>query len=112
MTEETSWDGYVVVECAGGSLAEGYWYDGAVHDAPRLSTTVAYTLDAVFACHNPVAVKLNTMFWPNRPPAPWRIRKRDGEWRIEKRQTHGYETWCRFDEGPEAFGAFAAGGAR
>lgn len=46
------------------------------------------------------------------PAAPWRICKRDGEWRIEKRLTDGYETWCRFDTSPEAFAAFAAGGAR
>ncbi|SHS60691.1 Uncharacterised protein [Mycobacteroides abscessus subsp. abscessus] len=75
----------VAVQLDDGTLVEGYWYDGAVHDEPLK---------------------------PNRPPAPWRIRKRDGEWRIEKRLTDGYETWCRFDEGPEAFGAFAAGGAR
>lgn len=65
-----------------GTLAEGYWHDGAVHDEPRK---------------------------PPRSPAPWRIHKRDDEWRIEKRLTDGYETWCRFDEGSEAFDAFAAG---
>lgn len=75
----------VAVQLDDGTLAEGYWYDGAVHDEPLK---------------------------PSRPPAPWRICKRGGEWRIEKRLTDGYETWCRFDEGPEAFGAFAAGGAR
>lgn len=75
----------VAVQLEDGALAEGYWYDGAVHDEPLK---------------------------PNRPPAPWRICKRDGEWRIEKRLTDGYETWCRFDEGAEVFAAFAAGGAR
>lgn len=75
----------VAVQLTDGTLAEGYWYDGTAHDEPLK---------------------------PNRPPAPWRICKRDGEWRIEKRLTDGYETWCRFDSSAEAFAAFAAGGAR
>ncbi|KNB64087.1 hypothetical protein PROPHIGD39-2_25 [Mycobacterium phage prophiGD39-2] len=75
----------VAIQFADGTLAEGYWYDGAVHDEPLK---------------------------PSRPPAPWRICKRDGEWRIEKRLTDGYEAWCRFDTSTEAFAAFAAGGAR
>lgn len=102
----------VAVQLADGTLVEGYWYDGAVLDEPREPSRSAYALDAVLASHSPLAIKLNTTFWPNRPPAPWRIGKRDGEWRIEKRLTDGYETWCRFDSGAEAFAAFAAAGAR
>lgn len=75
----------VAVQLADGTLAEGYWYDGAVHDEPRTSA---------------------------RPPAPWRIWPVNREWRIEKRLTDCYETWCRFDTSTEAFAAFAAGGAR
>ncbi|CPS16281.1 hypothetical protein [Mycobacteroides abscessus] len=75
----------VAIQLADGTLTEGYWYDGAVHDQPR---TLA------------------------RPPAPWRIWPVNREWRIEKRLTDGYETWCRFDTSGEAFAAFAAGGAR
>lgn len=76
----------VAVQLDDGTLAEGFWYDGAVHDEPLK---------------------------PSRPAAPWRIRcDDDGQWLIEKRQTVGYETWCRFDKSPEAFAAFAAGGAR
>ncbi|WP_457060350.1 hypothetical protein [Mycobacteroides abscessus] len=96
--------GRVVIQLTDGTLAEGYLYDG-----PPPS---AYTLDSVFAFRNPLGLKLDTPFWPNRPPAPWRICKRDGEWRIEKRLTDGYEAWCRFDSSTEAFAAFAAGGAR
>ncbi|MEC4836858.1 hypothetical protein R2362_20190 [Mycobacteroides chelonae] len=47
-----------------------------------------------------------------RGEAPWRIWPVNREWRIEKRITDGYETWCRFDTSTEAFAAFAAGGAR
>lgn len=96
--------GRVAIQLTDGTLIEGYWYDG-----PPPS---AYTLDSVFAFRNPLGLKLDTPFWPNRPPAPWRICKRDGEWRIEKRLTDGYEAWCRFDSSTEAFAAFAAGGAR
>ncbi|MDO3021028.1 hypothetical protein P5V63_24915 [Mycobacteroides abscessus subsp. abscessus] len=96
MTEKASRDQFigphlsygdrVAVQLDDGTLAEGYWYDGAVHDEPRK---------------------------PNRPPAPWRLRcDDDGQWLIEKRQTVGYETWCRFDKGPDAFAAFAVGSAR
>ncbi|AMU29799.1 hypothetical protein A3N97_03730 [Mycobacteroides abscessus] len=122
MTEKASRDQFVgphlsngdraAVRLADGTLVEGYWYNGAVLDEPREPSQSAYTLDAVFASHNPPAIKLNATFWPNRPPAPWRICKLDGEWRIERRLTDGYETWCRFDSSAEAFGAFAAGGAR
>lgn len=101
----------VAVQLADGTLAEGYWYDGAVHDEPPGggSANPHFGRDDR---SEPWRIEFARAFWPNRAPAPWRIRKRDGEWRIEKRQTHGYETWCRFDEGPEAFAAFAAGGAR
>lgn len=75
----------VAVQLVDGSLAQGYWYGGAVHNEPRK---------------------------PARPPAPWRIRPVNREWRIEKRLTDGYETWCRFNSSTEAFAAFAAGGAR
>ncbi|QSM04882.1 Uncharacterised protein [Mycobacteroides abscessus subsp. bolletii] len=47
-----------------------------------------------------------------RKPAPWRIWPVNREWRIEKRYTDGYETWCRFETSTEAFAAFAAGCAR
>ncbi|QSM88312.1 hypothetical protein [Mycobacteroides abscessus] len=96
--------GRVAIQLTDGTLIEGYLYDG-----PSPS---AYTLDSVFAFRNPLDLKLDTPFWPNRPPAPWRICKRDGEWRIEKRLTDGYEAWCRFDSSAEAFAAFAAGAAR
>lgn len=62
--------------------------------------------------HSAIQGDFGTPFWPNRPPAPWRIHKLDGVWLIEKRQTAGWETWCRFDTSAEAFAAFAAGGAR
>lgn len=74
----------VAVQLTDGTLVEGYWHDGAVHDQPRALA---------------------------RPPAPWRIWPVNREWRIEKRLTDGYETWCRFDSSAEAFAAFAAGGA-
>lgn len=104
--------GRVAIQLTDGTLIEGYLYDGQLHDKPRKPSPSAYTLDSVFAFRNPLDLKLDTPFWPNRPLAPWRICKRGGEWRIEKRLTDGYETWCRFDEGTDAFGAFAAGGAR
>jgi hypothetical protein len=102
----------VAVQLDDGTLAEGYWYDGQLHDEPCDPSPSAYTLDSVLAFRNPLDLKLDTPFWPNRAPAPWRIWPVNREWRIEKRLTDGYETWCRFDTSAEAFAAFAAGGAR
>ncbi|WP_078345166.1 hypothetical protein [Mycobacteroides chelonae] len=112
MTEKDAREGYVVVERADGSLAEGCWYDGVVHDAPRKPSQSAYTLDAVFGGRNPLALKLDTPFWPSRPAAPWRIHKLDGVWLIEKRQTAGWETHRYCATGADAFATFAASGAR
>lgn len=103
--------GRVAIQLTDGTLIEGYLYDSQLHDEPRKPSPSAYTLDSVFAFHNPLDLKLGTPLKPNRPPATWRICKGDGEWRIEKRLTDGYEAWCRFDSSTEAFAAFAAGGA-
>lgn len=103
--------GRVAIQLTDGTQIEGCLYDGQLYDEPPGSGS-AYILDSVFAFRNPLDLKLDTPFWPNRPPAPWRICKRDGEWRIEKRLTDGYEAWCRFDSSTEAFAAFAAGAAR
>lgn len=121
MTEKASRDQFIgphvfdgdraAVRLADGTLVEGYIYDGQLHDEPPDSGS-ANSHFGRGGRTEPWRIQLDAPFWPNHPPAPWRIRKRDGEWRIEKCQTHGYETWCRFDEGPEAFAAFAAGGAR
>ncbi|WP_235631150.1 hypothetical protein [Mycobacteroides abscessus] len=81
----------VGVQLLDGTLITGYWYQGAIHEHPR---------DTADIPKRP------------RPPAPWRIWPVNREWRIEKRLTHGYETWCRFDTSAEAYAAFAAGGAR
>lgn len=125
--------GRVAVQLADGTLAEGYWYGGQLHDNPREPMaepsghaynphhwpfregfgdwpTSPYTLASVPAFR--IAMKLDAPFWPNRPPAPWRIWPVNREWRIEKRVGDGYETWCRFDTSTEAFAAFAAGGSR
>ncbi|AMT72061.1 hypothetical protein [Mycobacteroides immunogenum] len=101
----------VAVQLDDGTLAEGYWYDDAVHDEPRAGRSANPHFGRGDSTE-PWRIEFARAFWPNRPPAPWRIRKRDGEWRIEKRQTHGYETWCRFDTSTEAFAAFAAGCVR
>lgn len=67
-----------------GTLAEGYWHDGAVHDEPRK---------------------------PAPSPAPWRIHKRtDGwtRWTICKQHAlDECEPWCYFETSTEAFEAFA-----
>lgn len=103
--------GRVAVQLTDGTLVEGYWYGGALHDEPRESS--AYTLDAVFSPRNPFALKLDTPFWPNRPPAPWRIRRSDdGQWVIEQRLTDSWEAHRHCTSGPDAFATFAAGGAR
>ncbi len=127
----------VAVQLTDGTLVDGYLYDGQLHDEPRerepnLSdhtynpyrwpfreyfaepvSRSPYTLDSVFAFRNPLDLKLDTPFWPNRPPAPWRIRcDDDGQWLIEKRQTVGWETHRYCATGPEAFATFAASGAR
>lgn len=101
----------VAVQLADGTLTEGYWYAGAVHDEPRDGGSANPHFGRGDSTE-PWRIQLDSAFWPSRPPAPWRIRKRDGEWCIEKRYTDGYEIWCRFDTSTEAFAAFAAGGAR
>ncbi|MDM1884356.1 hypothetical protein [Mycobacteroides abscessus] len=103
--------GRVAIQLTDGTLIEGYWYDGAVHDEPRKPEPEPPVPTYNPHCW-PFRAGFSEPFWPNRPPAPWRIRCDDDEWwLIEKRQTVGYETWCRFDTSTEAFAAFAAGGA-
>lgn len=105
----------VAVQLTDGTLVEGYWYGGQLHDEPRVPSPSAYTLDSVPALRNPLDLKLGNPWriWPNRPPAPWRIRcDDDGQWLIEKRQTVGWETHRYCATGTEAFATFAAGGAR
>lgn len=97
--------GRVAVQLADGTLAEGYWYDGAVHDEPpgggsanphfgRGDTT------------EPWRIQLDTPFWPTRPPAPWRIQSRDGSWWIEQRHTDHWEAHMRCVTGAEAIATF------
>lgn len=81
----------VGVKLLDGTLITGYWYKGAIHENPQ----------------DPADIPV-----PPMPLAPWRIWPVNREWRIEKRVGDGYETWCRFDTGTEAFAAFARGGAR
>ncbi|RIT58863.1 hypothetical protein [Mycobacteroides abscessus] len=104
--------GRVAIQLTDGTLIEGYLYDGQLHDEPPGSGSAAPHFGRGGRAE-PWRIRLPAPFWPNRPPAPWRIRcDDDGQWLIEKRQTVGYETWCRFDTSTEAFAAFAAGGAR
>lgn len=122
MTEETSRDGYVVVELPDGSLVEGCWPAAPIPPGARYLDEV-FGKEAVIELFLGGEVGTCTLYWydgglhlaprkPPRPPAPWRIWPVNREWRIEKRLTDGYETWCRFDTSGEAFSAFAAGGER
>lgn len=54
-----------------------------------------------------IAVRLDTPFWPTRPPAPWRIQSRDGSWWIEQRHTDHWEAHMRCVTGAEAIATFA-----
>lgn len=119
MTEKASSDWFtwptgtrVAVQLTDGTLVEGYLYDGQLHDEPPGSGSTNPHFgrgDRI----EPWRIQFETAFWPNRPPAPWRIRcDDDGQWLIEKRLTDGHETWCRFDSSAEAFAAFSAGSAR
>lgn len=127
--------GRVAIQLGDGTLAEGYWYDGAVHDEPREPeaelpdqahnphywpfrerfsepSPSPYTLASVFSDPLRRTIRLDPPFWPNRPPAPWRIRKSDGLWHIEKRLTNGWETHRYCATGPDAFTTFSTSGAR
>ncbi|MDM2398142.1 hypothetical protein PP613_03810 [Mycobacteroides abscessus] len=101
----------VAVQLTDGTLVEGYWYDGQLHDEPPGSGSANPHFGRGDRTE-PWQIQLRAAFWPNRPPAPWRIWPVNREWRIEKRVGDGYETWCRFDTSAEAFAAFAAGSAR
>ncbi|SHT85421.1 Uncharacterised protein [Mycobacteroides abscessus subsp. bolletii] len=89
--------------------------NGTEYAPGGLVSRSAYTLAAVPVLRDPWRDQIRiggAPSWPDRSPAPWRIRcDDDGQWLIEKRQTVGYETWCGFDSSAEAFAAFAAGSA-
>lgn len=71
---------------------------------------IAAAIAAAFAVRTPLAVKLGSPFWPNRPPAPWRIRALHEVWAIEKRVADGWEVHQYCATGPDAFATFARGG--
>lgn len=101
MTESTSRDGYVVAERPGGEVAEGYW---PFREGFAASASSPYTLASVRASRT--TLELNAPFWPNRPPAPWRIKCRDGDWFIEERHTDHWEAHTYCATGAEAIATF------
>lgn len=102
----------VAVQLTDGTMVEGYWYGGQLHDEPPGGGSANPHFGRGDRTE-PWWIQLRAAFWPNRPPAPWRIRcDDDGQWLIEKRQTVGWEAHRYCATGPDAFATFAAGGAR
>lgn len=68
-----------------------------------------YTLASAPAFRPPLRreIRLDTPFWPTRPPAPWRIQSRDGSWWIEQRHADHWEAHMRCVTGAEAIATFA-----
>ncbi|MFD6197213.1 hypothetical protein ACFWE3_10965 [Mycobacteriaceae bacterium NPDC060252] len=65
-----------------------------------------YTLASVFSDPLRREIRLSTPFWPTRPPAPWRIQRRDGSWWIEQRHTAHWEAHMCCATGAEAIATF------
>ncbi|WJR31880.1 hypothetical protein P3F83_15015 [Mycobacteroides immunogenum] len=79
---------------------------------PEAVSRSPYTLAAVPVLRDAWPIQLDAPSWPSRPPAPWRIRKADGMWQIEKLHTDGYEIHRYCATGPDAFATFATANRR
>lgn len=120
MTESTSRDGYVVTEGRDGELAECYWpyREGFADGIPSWARGLdeAFGKEATITLQTPGGATV-TLHWydgglhvtprkPPRPPAPWRIKCRDGDWFIEKRYPERWEAHRYCATGAEAIATF------